>query len=512
MKYNPVRIKIPSVMVKEKIVESAFHEFSQHGYFSTNPDTITKPVGVSRVAFYSYFKNKNEVLIYLIKELMDDLSGLMKDKRAHKFWLGAGNVKDFEEPFFYIANTLSSCSGLLTAFVQGMMGDKDLLNLFDQVCKEFVRPFKTKIKSLQKTGQFQGCDAQVIAQIMVITLFMSVFSHSIGIIECSTKQLAKNMATIFYAVLNFDAKIIKNTNNNEPKSEKSRKTRRIILKSAKRAFDTYGYQKVSMAKIAENAGCSRATVYLYYKRKSDILKTLEKESFVLPDTVSKVSSMETKTGSGRKGRVVKNRQPKLTKSQKTRRNILMEAKKALGTHGYFETTIEGIAKKAGYSRSTMYLHFKKKDDIIQSLLQEMIEVINPSNLSPILDNIDTTSIDNLMRINKLVVDVFENYSMVNWALLQGTFYSPELVQNFGELYNQFSLPINKIIDSLKKKGKCKGVNTNVASRIIITGLCYSASMYTAGMIKCSRNELALNLSKFLSGFLNFTPEHEGKAN
>ncbi len=503
MKYNPTKIKIPSIMVKEKIVESAFHEFSKNGYFSTNPDTITKPIHVNRVVFYSYFKNKNDVLIHLVNELMDELSGLVKDKRAHKLWLNTNGFNNFEEPFLYITEVLNSCSGLVKAFLQGMMEDKELLSLFDEICQSFSLLFMDKIKSLQNVGQFQGCNAQTIAQIMAITLFMSIFTHSIEIIECSPKQLAKNIALIFHAVLNFDEKEIKKANNNAPKSEKSRKTRRIILNTAKKAFDEYGYRKVTMEQIAKDAGCSRATVYLYYKRKKDILHALDKESFGLLDSDPNTNGTGKKVENDDEGKTLPGSQQKLKKSQKTRQKILMKAKKALVAHGYFDTTIEGIAKKAGCSRSTMYLHFSKKDEIIRALFQEMIENINPVNLSPILNNIDTTSIDDLMRINNVVIEVFENYSMVNWALLQGTFYSKELSEYFKILYHQFSLPINKIIDSLKKQGKCKGVNTNVASRIIITCICYSASMYTAGIITCSKNELMLNLAKFLSGFLNF---------
>ncbi len=506
MKYNPTKIKIPSIMVKEKIVESAFYEFSKKGYFSTNPDTITKPIQINRVVFYSYFKNKNDVLIYLVRELMDELAGLVKDKRTHKLWLNTNNFNDFQEPFLYITEVLNSCSGLVKAFLQGMMEDKELLGLFDEICQSFSQLFTDKIKSLQNVGQFQGCNAQTIAQIMAITLFMSIFTHSIDIIECSPKQLAKNIALIFQAILNFNEKEIKKNNNNAPKREKSRKTRRIILSVAKKAFDEYGYRKVTMEKIAKDAGCSRATIYLYYKRKKDILHALDKESLGLIDTVQNTNGMGKKMNKDWDIETVHNdSQPKLTKSQKTRQKILTVAKKALVAQGYFETTIEGIAKKAGCSRSTMYLHFNKKDEIIRSLFQEMIEDINPANLSPILDDIDTTSIDDLMRLNNVVIEVFENYSMVNWALLQGTFYSEELAEYFKALYHQFSLPINKIIESLKKEGKCEGVNTNVASRIIITCICYSASMFTAGIITCSKNELMLNLAKFLSGFLNFVP-------
>lgn len=505
MKYNPVKVKIPRVMTKEKILESAFHEFSEKGYFVTNPDSITKQIHINRVVFYSYFKNKNEVLIYLIRELIDELSGLANDKKAHKQWLNAQSFSDFQEPFLFLTEILSSCSGLLKAFMQGMTADKDIRGLYDEICAGFAEVFEDKIRSLQHAGQFQGCDAHTLSRIMVVTILMSIFTYSIGIIECTPKQLAKNLALFCHAVLYFDEKENRRVNTSGPKSEKSRKTRNIILNAAGKAFDAYGHSKVTMDMIAAEAGCSRGTVYLYFKRKKDIVDELEKASFGLADFGSdnNLNSIKKDEVLPKGNEIVK--KIKMTKSRKTHQKILAQAKKALAENGYHETTIEHIARMAGCSRSTMYLYFKKKDDILHSLLQEMIENINPANLAAILSDIDTTSIDDLIRLNSIVIEVFENYAMVNWALLQATFYSEALTRYFKDLYHQFSIPINKTVEELKKKGKCRGVNTEIASRIIITCICYSASMYTAGVIPCSKNELKLSLAKFLARFLNYIP-------
>lgn len=492
-------------MTKEKILESAFHEFSEKGYFATNPESITKQIPINRVVFYSYFKNKNAVLIDLIRELIDELSGLVLDKKVHKQWLNASSFSDFQEPFLFLTEVLCSCSGLLKAFMQGMTADKELRGLYDEICAGFSKVFEDKIRSLQHAGQFQGCDPHTLSRIMVITLLMSIFTYSIGIIECTPRQLAKNLALFCHAVLYFDGKENRRVNTSGPKSEKSRKTRNAILTAAGKAFDMYGYKNVTIDRIADVAGCSRGTIYLYFKSKKDIVRELEKKSFGLSDFSTEKGISPLKTDA----KFSENNQPakksKMTKRQKTYQKILVEAKKALAANGYHETTIEHIARMAGVSRSTMYLYFKKKDEILQCLLQEMLENIDPAELAVILADIDTTSIDDLMRLNNIVIEIFEHYAMVNWALLQATFYSEALTRYFKDLYHQFSLPVNKTIEDLKKQGKCGGVKTEIASRIIITCICYSASMYTAGIIPCSKNELQLSLAKVSTRFLNYIP-------
>ena len=115
------------------------------------------------------------------------------------------------------------------------------------------------------------------------------------------------------------------------------------------------------------------------------------------------------------------------------------------------------------------------------------------------------NIDDLVRVNRLVLEVYGSYSVVNWPLLQGAFYSRRLTQNFKKLYAQFSSPLAELIDILKQDGKCHGATSDIASRIIITGLAHSASMFHSGYFKCTRHEFALNTAKFMSGFLNFVP-------
>lgn len=47
-----------------------------------------------------------------------------------------------------------------------------------------------------------------------------------------------------------------------------------ILESAQQAFVTYGFRKTSMDDIARGAGISRPALYLHYKNKDDIYRTL----------------------------------------------------------------------------------------------------------------------------------------------------------------------------------------------------------------------------------------------
>ncbi|MCJ0742627.1 TetR/AcrR family transcriptional regulator [Pedobacter montanisoli] len=64
------------------------------------------------------------------------------------------------------------------------------------------------------------------------------------------------------------------------KNEQQREgIRQMILKEAKNLFLKDGYEATSMRKIAQGAGISPTTIYLYYKDKSDMAYALHKEGF-----------------------------------------------------------------------------------------------------------------------------------------------------------------------------------------------------------------------------------------
>lgn len=50
-----------------------------------------------------------------------------------------------------------------------------------------------------------------------------------------------------------------------------------IIKAAKKLFSKFGYKKVSMDEIADEAGVTKRTVYSYFNSKEDLLKALIKE-------------------------------------------------------------------------------------------------------------------------------------------------------------------------------------------------------------------------------------------
>lgn len=501
-------------MIRERILEAAFFEFSEKGFYDTNIDGITRRVNISRVIFYSYFKNKKDVLICLLEGLRYELSAFLLDRRCQKLWLNTDDINEFQQPVIYLSEILADSSGLVRALVQGVLMEEEIFLLFSNFLGDFASIFQSKIRSIQNNGRFQGCSPVMLSQIMSITLIMSIFSLTIGAFHCRAETLAKQLSIFFFSFLNMDEKAARASDSCEPKSEKTRKTRRAILDAVKHEFSEEQKKPVTIASIAKRAGINRSTVYLHFKKKEEILKALSEDpnrttysfSPLIPLSRSDESCfMRKESGDDEKEKSLTRVEKNLQKKDKLRKKIIESAKGVFSDKGYFGTTIEMIANASSYSRNTIYKYFIGKDDILGAIFDEMFILFHPAikESDSIIHKVDTTRIDSLLEINSLIINLFEKYSKVYRALLQGSLQSEELRKKFIEIYGRIDKPLRKKIRELQAGGKCKAVSPAIASRIIQTYQAHTIWMFNSGMIKCTKHELLLALAKFQFCFFNF---------
>jgi AcrR family transcriptional regulator len=190
---------------------------------------------------------------------------------------------------------------------------------------------------------------------------------------------------------------------------------------------------------------------------------------------------------------------------KTKQDLLNMAKEEFSRYGYFDTKISDIAKKAGYSRGTFYQYFTDKDDVIQAIAFDMFfqNKERTSIVDFILTDLDVTSLDELIRIGSIVINVFDKYSSFNWTVLQGAFYSEKLYKFYRQMYIQFSKPLEEKIKELQQDGVCQGLDPMISAEILLTVASYSVLMFLGGFIHCTKEIFAENMGIFLYSLMNY---------
>lgn len=270
-------------------MDASIAEFNAQGYYKTNVDSITQRAGVSHGTFYIYFKSKNDILKVLMQDLMQMVPLIVNNVQLptsiKKVVLTPDMLPQFEEVVRFILETLSNASGLLRAFVQGMLQDKEIFALSTQFIRESASVFQIIVRTVQRKGRYAGCQAEIIAQFMAISLAAAIIMRSMGVINASSEELAKNITGILYPALIFDTTAPKQKK--RLLSQKNQKTRKELLEAAKAEFAEKGYFDATVADIAKRIKLSRGTFYLYFKDKDEIIEAIIKDMF---DTVPPPSS------------------------------------------------------------------------------------------------------------------------------------------------------------------------------------------------------------------------------
>lgn len=129
--------------------------------------------------------------------------------------------------------------------------------------------------------------------------------------------------------------------------------------------------------------------------------------------------------------------------------IMATALEEFATHGYENTSISMIAKKAGVSKGLMYNYFKSKEDLLTHIMmegiEEMLPLIDPNNDGVLTKEEFIYLIDESFRLMKEKITFYRLY----FSLMM----QPSVTKLFADKLNEVAAPFIKIfVDYFEQKG------------------------------------------------------------
>lgn len=258
---------------RDLLLDAARKEFDEKGYYLTNGETITKRADLGYGTFYTHFKNKNEVLIELLRH-SPMVMLYMEYQRDPQYLLNhVRSPMELETIVSDMVKPLSEMPGLLKALLQGMLQDEGIASFGMQIKQGVARMFKLLIKERQKTGWLRDCDAGVLSEIIVVCLIGSVLLTASQVIECDAETMSLNLSSLVTPVL-FPNKRFPKSRRSKVSNPDNDKIRQELLEAAKEEFVAHGYFETKIANIAHKSGYNRRTFYHYFKSKDELLDAL----------------------------------------------------------------------------------------------------------------------------------------------------------------------------------------------------------------------------------------------
>jgi len=102
--------------------------------------------------------------------------------------------------------------------------------------------------------------------------------------------------------------------------------------------------------------------------------------------------------------------------QFNKNNIIEAAKKLIEKKGFETTTVDDIAKEADYSKSTVYVYFKSKEEILATILLEHFKILRDTLKQTIAEEEDFENCYKMLCMD--LVKLHERYPMYFNRLLK----------------------------------------------------------------------------------------------
>ena len=137
---------------------------------------------------------------------------------------------------------------------------------------------------------------------------------------------------------------------------------------------------------------------------------------------------------------------KLALEQFNRDNILTAARELFETKGVQDTTMDDIALQADYSKSTIYVYFRSKEDIYNSIVVDYLDILI-GEMTVYIEG-DTSFEDSYYKLCERLVSFCERYPKYYASLMfeekatnsrkQGTVILPEILQDYMDRWKRSS--------------------------------------------------------------------------
>ncbi|MEV6697462.1 TetR/AcrR family transcriptional regulator [Streptomyces sp. NPDC051453] len=247
---------------KERIAAAASRLFRERGFHNVSVADIADAVEITAPALYRHFRNKRELLTYVVRE-------------------GVGRLDE-------LARTASDLDMLLSAMSAAVSEDRGLVTLWQREARHLpdesraeLRRYLTSVVgryaaliSAERPG-LSDADGELLAW-AVLGVFGSLTATRVAV---SRTRAASTLQHLAAAVARCELDTVEGGQAAHPPSPTATGSDQVVtasrreqlLTAAVRLFDERGFQSVSTEDIGEEAGVSGPSIYKHFPSKTDIL-------------------------------------------------------------------------------------------------------------------------------------------------------------------------------------------------------------------------------------------------
>ncbi|WP_162932461.1 TetR/AcrR family transcriptional regulator [Solimonas sp. K1W22B-7] len=164
-----------------------------------------------------------------------------------------------------------------------------------------------------------------------------------------------------------------------------------------------------------------------------------------------------------------------------------------GGQSFTALSVEQLAREAGIARSTFYLHFSDKGQLVHRLLQEITREMSTA-AGTWFAQPELTRREDLHTAIRSIVEVYERHHAVMTAVVETAAYDPEVAQLFHQMMDSLVMESRRSLRRIQQNGKAHPDATPEVADVLTWMLECACHQLLKGRKPAQRERLAETLT------------------
>lgn|GEM_PF-697985 len=190
-----------SAETRKRILEAAREVFSEKGYEKTSVAEIISRAGIGHGTFWLYFRNKEDLLRHMLREMVSELESLDWYRENHLDEITVETVQDLEGIIRGVMEVFRRYSHIHPLVIRASVESEEFRRDLDELNLPFARILEAKLREHLERGLCRDLDPEIVSRIILAMMEFTTVQWVNGSLDCDLEKLAHNLSVIIFHTL-----------------------------------------------------------------------------------------------------------------------------------------------------------------------------------------------------------------------------------------------------------------------------------------------------------------------